>query len=161
MYTKISKMLDKIADKLESQNLIKEARELDEISDALDKTAGANLYPLGSGQTIPLSNGEVAISQKERNAYRNAVGKQSYYDSLGKITEVVITALEKAGLTPITGGETWVGTFTGALSEGETAQVNLDLALGGKKVKNSQLVLNIFKMDGVTKTTYELNTYLA
>jgi hypothetical protein len=160
MYTKISKMLDNIADKLESMNLLKEAREIDEVSDALGKTAGANLNPLGSGQTIPL-NSEVNITQKERSAYRNAIGKQNYYSSLSDITQVVIAALEKTGLTPITGGETWVGTFTGALSEGETARINLELAMGDKKVKNSQLVLNIFKMDGVPKTTYELNTYLS
>jgi hypothetical protein len=160
VHNKISEMLDNIANRLESKNLLKEARKIDEISDTLDKIAGANLNPLGSGQTIPL-NSEITITQKERSLYRNAIGKQSYYGSLSEITQVVIAALEKAGLTPITGGETWVGTFTGALSEGETARINLDLAMGDKKVKNSQLVLNIFKMDGVTKTTYELNTYLS
>lgn len=160
MYSKISEMLDNIANKLESQNLIKEAREIDEVSDALDKIAGANLNPLGSGQAIPL-NSEIAITQKEKSVYRNAIGKQNYYGSLSEVTQVVIAALEKAGLTPLTGGEAWVGTFTGALSEGETARINLDLAMEDKKVKNSQLVLNIFKMDGVTKTTYELNTYLS
>lgn len=160
MYNKISGMLDNIADKLESRNLLKEALELDKISNSLDKIAGANLHPLGSGQAIPIT-GEIGITQREKRAYNNAIGKQNYYGSLAEITKVVIDALEKAGLTPITGEEAWVGTFTGALSEGETAQVKLELAAGDKKVKNSQLILNIFKMDGVQKTTYELNTYLS
>ena len=160
MYDNISSMLDKIANKLESMGLIKEALDLDKVSDLLDKSAGSGMHLLGSGQNISIT-GETKITQREKSAYRNAIGNQNYYDSLSKITDIVIGALEKAGLTPIIGEETWVGTFTGALSEGETAKLNIELVKDGQKVKNSQLVLNIYKMDGVNKTTYELNTYLA
>ena len=44
MFNKISSMLDKVANSLESNGLIKEAFELDKIADQLDKISGSNFF---------------------------------------------------------------------------------------------------------------------
>jgi len=160
MLKKISAILDKMADHLETSGLLHEAFQLDCVSDMLEKTAGAGLHPMGSGTPIS-TEGTTSITSKERNIFQKVIGKENYYGSLSAITDQVMKALEQAGITPRTGNESWGGTFSGALSEGDHAKINLDLLKGGKEVTNSKLILNIYKMDGVQKTTYELNTYLS
>ena len=157
---KISSMLDRVANSLESKGLIKEASELDSISNALDKFAGVGLSLMGSGEQIAV-NGETKITNRERKGYQQALGTKQYYPSLSELTSSVVTALGTVGLTAVAPGqERWVGTFTGALSSGETAHLKEDLVLGDKEVINSKLILNIFKMD-TNKIAYELNSYLS
>jgi len=54
-------------------------------------------------------------------------------------------------------GDRWIGTFNGALSVGDTAQLNISLSKDGMNSKN-ELILNIYKMPS---GNYELNSYIS
>lgn len=131
-----------------------------EAQEAVRRKIQESLSLLGSGETLSIE-GETKITSRERTKYRKGIGTQNYYPSLQKLTEKVISALEDAGLVPImTNDEEWVGTFTGALSSGETAQLKIEMAKENMRVTNSLVILNIYKMEG-SKISYELNTYLS
>jgi hypothetical protein len=156
-----SSLIDKMANKLEKQGLFKEAHELDVISNTLDKIGGVGLSLMGSGEQLNIF-GETRITNQQRRGYQKAIGNQSYYPSVGDITNKVVAALDSVGLVGIAPGqERWVGTLSGALSAGETANLKIELVKDNQKVINSILILNIFKMDNTQKISYELNTYLS
>lgn len=119
---------------------------------------GVGLSLMGTGEEINI-NGEINISNKERNIYRNNV-TEIYYSNLSQLVFDVISALKEAGLTASTGQEVWEGAFNGSLSDGETAQLAIDLVKDNKLIKNSRLVLNIQK-DNSRNKVYELNSYLS
>lgn len=158
----ITKILDHVANRLEKKGLVKEAHELDMISNTIEKYAGVGLDPLGSGEKIDIT-GTTTITNTDRRNYQKGIGTtQVYYTSLNELTNVVITALQQINITPLTGmDEIWTGAFIGALSAGETANLKIDLCRGNQKITNSLLILNIYKMDGTRKILYELNTYLS
>lgn len=158
---KYSSMIDKIANIVESKGLIKEAYELDRVSDYIEKLGGVGLSLMGSGEQIDL-NGTTTITARERSAYLRGIGKDVYFNSLSELTDKVVKALNGAGLKAVAfGDDEWTGSLTGALSSGQKDRLEVDLAKDGKKVTNSLLILNIYKMDGSTKVSYELNSYLS
>ena len=133
------------------------------------------MFPMGSGERIDTA-GSVKITDKERKKY-STLTSTSYFNSLSALTAFVLNALDLNNLAAIHQGEKWGGTFSGALSDGQTTRVALELVKIEKEkernpktgrhdlkyydVKNAMLILIIFKMDKTTKTTYELNTYLS
>ena len=117
------------------------------------------LYPLGSGHSVDIE-GKTKLVQKDKRGFSNKI-KGTYFNSLSDITEKIIDALNSIGVTAVVGNESWVGTFTGALSDAESARMNIDLVKDKMEVTNSQLILNIYKMDKMKKVTYELNAYLS
>jgi hypothetical protein len=120
-------------------------------------------YPLsllGSGNDVDISDDEIKLDNSLRNKYSKLIN-EDYYSSLSELTDVIITALKSIGLTPIVGqGEEWVGTMSGAMSDGDSVRLKVDLVKDGKKIKNSQCIINIQKDNGRSKI-YELNTYLS
>jgi len=123
------------------------------------QNAGSGLYPLGSGHSVDIE-GKTKLVQKDKRGFSNKI-KGTYFNSLSDITEKIIDALNSIGVTAVVGNESWVGTFTGALSDAESARMNIDLVKDKMEVTNSQLILNIYKMDKMKKVTYELNAYLS
>jgi len=131
------------------------------ISNTIEKFSGVGLSLLGSGEKIEII-GTTTITNTDRRNYQKGIGTQNYYSDLSALTEKVITSLQQANITPITGiDEIWTGAFTGALSAGETAQLKIEICRGAQKITNSILILNIYKMDGSRNINYELNTYLS
>ena len=120
---------------------------------------GTGLSLMGSGNSLDI-NGEINIAQKDRRMYANTV-KEVYFSSLAQLVEYVMNALKPLGLVPKVGiDEEWVGGMTGALSDGEDTRLKIELVKDNKDVKNSMLILNIYKDNGRSKQ-YELNTYLS
>lgn len=118
----------------------------------------SQLYLLGSGNYLDI-DGETAITNKDRKLFRENV-TETYYKSLGDITYTVIGVLNRLGITPVYNDEEWTGTFSGAISAGEIARLRIELIKDGKHIKNSMLIMNIYKMEG-NSISYELNAYLS
>jgi hypothetical protein len=117
-----------------------------------------SLYPMGSGDNVEIK-GKIKLPAAYRNKFSGFI-KENYYNTLSEITSTVISALEEFGLRPIYNGELWSGAFTGAMSDGDSTRLRLELEFEGKEVTNSMLILNIQKDNGRSKP-YELNTYLS
>jgi hypothetical protein len=139
-------------------NMLKKTKENKEfIKDKINEGVGLSL--MGSGKSLDI-NGEINIVQKDRRLFANAV-KEFYFLNLSELVEYVISALKPLGLVPKVGiDEEWVGGMTGALSDGEDARLKIELVKDNKDVKNSMLILNIYK-DNSKNKPYELNTYLS
>ena len=130
---------------------------IEESVDMLKEGTGLSL--MGSGNSLDI-NGEINIAQKDRRMYANTV-KEVYFSSLAQLVEYVLNALKPLGLVPKVGiDEEWIGGMTGALSDGEDARLKMELVKDNKDVKNSMLILNIYK-DNSNAKPYELNTYLS
>jgi len=115
------------------------------------------LHPLGSGEYIDI-DGETRISNRDRRIFQKTI-TTDYYNTLSELTEAVTIALNEVGIDAVLGSELWTGAFTGAAQREVTHGNTLDLVKDGKKVKNSSLILNIYRFasnDG----RYELNAYL-
>jgi len=137
-----------------------ESKRLSSISSNIRKIAHlfkiSGLSILHSGKEIDIT-GDISIKGSDRKKYSV---KESYFDTLGDLTNAVIESLNKAGLTPVDGDKVWVGTFTGSMASGDEERFTIDLVKDGKNVKNSKLILNIQK-DNQRKKPYELNSYLS
>ena len=117
---------------------------------------GVGLSPMGSGEDLDINLDTLkSLSYSDKSRYGRLL--DNYYETLAELTEAVISSLDQIGIIPHIMGDRWIGTFNGALSVGDTAQLNISLSKDGMNSKN-ELILNIYKMPS---GNYELNSYIS
>ena len=114
------------------------------------------ISPLGSGKTVEYE-GTTTIKKGDRNKYANGIAQKGSFKSLSALVEKVLKSLKALNITPVLGDEEWVGTFSGSPTTERNERVTIALIKDGKKVKNSELLINIYKLP---QGTYELVSYL-
>lgn len=121
-----------------------------------------SLHPMSGDNSWDDSGQKVSISASLRRSLSNGLDKMgNYHDTLSAIITGIFKVFNKNGIDILLDGTVWDGMFTGKLRSAETFRQNFELAIDNKKIKNAVLVLNIYKMDGGAKVSYELNTYIA
>lgn len=117
------------------------------------------IHPMASDIDI-VTDGEINITNKERRMYINAIGNERYFNTLGELIDYVLTSLKSIGIIPKFMGSEWTGSINGAMSDGEDVRLRFDIVKDNKDIKNSMLIIDIYKDNSRVKP-YELTTYLS
>jgi hypothetical protein len=125
------------------------------------------MFPLGSGEKIKdywRTYGTLSTSDRNKlnTKLRQGATSKPYYDTIGAVVKAIFSAVGKdvTFIMDDNSGETWEGSFTGTVSLGKTEHFKIEFVKDGKVIKNSRLIINIYK-ENRDKNPYELNAYFS